>query len=437
MRNKEDTMGKDVNINIAHVTRVEGHGDIVVDIRNGQLKEARFEVTEAPRFFEAMLLGRRYDEAPHITSRICGICSIGHTTASLRAIEDALGITPSEQTRLLRKLILHGETLQSHILHVYFLVAPDLLGVPSVIPLVATHKDVVLRALRLKKLANDLCDLIGGRTTHPVSMAVNGFTKLPDSDALRAIRGRLKDAIPDLQATVELLKTLELPDFTRETEFIALQREDEYAFYDGDIVSTDDKKVDVHDYTSMTNEFIVSYSTAKHTKASRDSYMVGALARLNNNYALLSPLARQVAQELGLQPVCHNPFMNSVAQVVECAHAVEEGIRILDELLARGVQEEDRSVEVKAGRGVGAVEVPRGILYHDYTLDDKGRMVEANCIIPTNQNLANLCKDMEALVPQIIDQPKERITRALEMLVRAYDPCISCSTHMLNVRFVG
>lgn len=429
-------MGKDLKVNVEHVTRVEGHGDIVVDVRNGQLKEARFEITEAPRFFEAMLLGRRYDEAPHITSRICGICSIGHTSASLRAVEDALGITPSEQTLLLRKLILHGETLQSHILHVYFLAAPDFLGAPSVIPLAATHKDVVLRALRLKKLANDLCDLVGGRTTHPISMAVHGFTKLPDPDELRAMQGRLKDGIADLKATVELFKTLEIPDFTRETEFIALKRDDEYAFYDGDIASTDGKRVDVHEYKSMTNEFIVSYSTAKHARASRDSYMVGALARFNNNYDLLSPLAQWAAEELGLKPVCHNPFMNNVAQLVECVHAVEDGIRIIDEILSRGLKEEDRSVEVKAGRGIGAVEVPRGILYHDYTIDDQGRITDANCIIPTNQNLANICKDMEAFVPQIMDQPKDKITLTLEMLVRAYDPCISCSAHLLNVRFV-
>ncbi|MFH1007519.1 MAG: Ni/Fe hydrogenase subunit alpha [Candidatus Latescibacterota bacterium] len=424
-----------VNIDVKHVTRLEGHGNIKVRVKDGVVEELIVNVVEAPRFFEAMLRGRRFDEAPHITSRICGICSIGHTAASLRAVEDALGVTPSEQTVLLRKLILHGETLQSHVLHAYFLAAPDLLGVDSVIPLVATHKDVVLRALRLKKLSNDLCDLVGGRTTHPVSMAVNGFTKLPDVADFRAIRKRMAEAIPDVLETVALLKTLELPDFVRETEFVALQRTDEYAFYDGQIASTDGKLVDEHEYRSMTNEYSVPHSTAKFTRASRDAYMVGALARVNNNYDLLSPMAKAAAEELGLAPVCHNPFMNTVAQVVEVAHALEDGIRIMDELLARGMKEEDRTVKVKAGRGVGAVEVPRGILYHDYTIDDKGLITDANCIIPTNQNFANMELDMKALVPTILDRPEKEIELMLEILMRAYDPCISCSVHMLDVAF--
>jgi coenzyme F420-reducing hydrogenase alpha subunit len=424
-----------VNIDVKHVTRVEGHGNIKVRVKDGVVEEVLVNIVEAPRFFEAMLRGRRYDEAPHITSRICGICSIGHTTASLRAVENALGVTPSEQTVLLRKLILHGETLQSHILHVYFLAAPDLLGVDSVFPLIETHKDVVLRALRMKKLSNDLCDLVGGRTTHPVSMAVNGFTKLPDVDDFRAMRERMKEAIADIEETVALLKTLQIPQFERETEFVALKHSDEYAFYDGRIASTDGKLVDEHEYRSMTNEYAVPHSTAKFAKASRDSYMVGALARVNNNYDLLSPIAKWGAEEMGLKAVCHNPFMNNVAQVVEVAHAVEDGIRIMDELLKRGFEEEDRSVTVKAGRGVAAVEVPRGILYHDYTIDDDGRITDANCVIPTNQNFANMELDMKALVPQLLDRPEEEIRLMLEILMRAYDPCISCSVHLLDVSF--
>ena len=426
----------DLNIDVKHVTRVEGHGNIKVRVKDGVVEEVLVNIVEAPRFFEAMLRGRRYDEAPHITSRICGICSIGHTTASLRAVEDALDITPSEQTVLLRKLILHGETMQSHLLHVYFLAAPDLLGVDSVFPLVETHKDVVLRALRMKKLSNDLCDLVGGRTTHPVSMAVNGFTKLPDVDDFRAMRDRMKEAVADVEETVALLKSLDLPKFERETEFIALKCSDEYAFYDGQIASTDGKLVDEHEYLSMTNEYAVPHSTAKFAKASRDSYMVGALARVNNNYDLLSPIAKWGAEEMGLKPVCHNPFMNNVAQVVEVAHAVEDGIRIMDELLERGFDDdEDRSVTVKAGRGVAAVEVPRGVLYHDYTIDDDGRITNANCVIPTNQNFANMELDMKALVPQLLDRPEEEIRLMLEMLMRAYDPCISCSVHLLDVAF--
>jgi sulfhydrogenase subunit alpha len=427
---------KEGKINVHYVTRVEGHGNIVVDLKEGAVKELRWEIPEAPRFFEVMVRGRSYADAPHITSRICGICSIGHTVASLQGIEAALGVQPSEQTVLLRKLILHAETVQSHTLHVFYLAAPDFLGVNSVIPLATTHKEPLLQAIRLHRLANEWSDLIGGRTTHPINMVVNGWTRLPTQDELRALRQRLTEAIPDLEAWVKIFKTLDIPDFERETEYLALQRDDEYAFYNGFIASTDGGTTPVPQYREKIKEFVVPYSTAKHTKAARESFMVGALARVNNNYEQLSPLARWAAEEMGLKPVCYNPFMNNVAQLVEVAHCLEDGARIINELLAMGIKEEDRSVEVKGGTGVGATEVPRGLLIHEYTVDDSGTITGANFIIPTNMNHNNIERDLKALVPTVVDKSQEEITLNLEMLVRAYDPCISCSAHLLNVEFV-
>ena len=428
---------KDGKINVHYVTRVEGHGNIVVDLQEGAIRELRWEIPEAPRFFEAMVRGRSYADAPHITSRICGICSIGHTVASLQGIEAALGVRPSEQTVLLRKLILHAETVQSHTLHVFYLAAPDFLGANSVIPLATTHKEELLRAVRLHRLANEWSDLIGGRTTHPINMVVNGWTRLPTPDELRALRQRLTEAIPDLEAWVEIFKTLDIPAFERETEYLALQRDDEYAFYNGVIASTDGGTTPVPQYREKIKEFVVPYSTAKRAKAARESFMVGALARFNNNYEQLSPLARWAAEEMGLKPVCYNPFMNNVAQLVEVAHCLEDGVRLINELLAMGIKEEDRSVEVKGGAtGVGATEVPRGLLIHEYTVDDSGTITGANFIIPTNMNHNNIERDLKALVPTIVEKPQEKITLTLEMLVRAYDPCISCSTHLLNVEFV-
>jgi sulfhydrogenase subunit alpha len=427
---------KDGKINVHYVTRVEGHGNIVVDLKESAIKELRWEIPEAPRFFEAMVRGRSYADAPHITSRICGICSIGHTIASLQGVEAALGVQPSEQTVLLRKLILHAETVQSHTLHVFYLAAPDFLGVKSVIPLATTHKEPLLQAIRLHRLANEWSDLIGGRTTHPINLVVNGWTRLPTQDELRALRQRLTEAIPDLEAWVKIFKTLDIPDFERETEYLALQRDDEYAFYNGSIASTDGGTTPVPQYREKITEFVVPYSTAKHTKAARESFMVGALARFNNNYEKLSPLARWAAEEMGLRPVCYNPFMNNVAQLVEVAHCLEDGVRIINELLAMGIKEEDRSVEIKGGTGVGATEVPRGLLIHEYTVDDNGTITGANFIIPTNMNHNNIERDLKALVPTIVDKSQEEITLNLEMLVRAYDPCISCSAHLLNVEFV-
>lgn len=347
-----------------------------------------------------------------------------------------MGVQISHQTRLLRRILIQGESLQSHVLHAYFLAAPDFVGVPSVFPLVKTHPEVVLRALRMKKLANDLGDVFGGRTVHPITPTVNGFTKLPEVKEIKGIRQRLVDAGPDLEATLALFKTLKVPEFNRETEYISLKSKEEYALYDGVIASTDAGTTPVENYRSWTNEYLVPHSTAKYTKHVRGSYMVGALARFNNNASQLSPGAKKAAEELGLKAPCHNPYMITVAQVVEAVHAVEESLRLIDELLDKGLKEEDRRVLLKAGKGVGSVDVPRGILFHDYTYDKNGICQEANCIIPTNQNYANIQRDMEALLPQILEKPQEEIRLALEMLVRAYDPCISCSTHLLKVEFV-
>jgi len=426
-----------MKIDVHHVTRVEGHGDIVVDVKNGEIKECRFEVVEAPRFFESFVRGRPYHELSHITSRICGICAVGHATASLRATEKALGVEPSEQTVLLRKLNFHGEIIDSHVLHTYYLVAPDFLGVGSVIPLVETHRDVVLRALRIKKLSGDLCAMVAGRHTHPVAMAVGGFTHLPTEQELRDMRARFVDAREDMDETVALFATLPWPEFERETEYVSLKKDDEYAFIDGTIVTSDGFTYPIKDYRKVTNEKCVPFSTAKWTHHNRDSYMVGALARLNNNFDQLHPRAKDAAAKLGLEPIVTNPFLNSAAQVVEMVHCVEGSILIMDELLTRTIQpEEPPDVDVKAGEGTGSCDVPRGILFHNYAYDDDGLCTEANCIIPTNQNMANLNHDMQALVPQIMDEPQEKIRLMLEMLVRAYDPCISCSAHFLTVEFV-
>jgi sulfhydrogenase subunit alpha len=433
---------KNFDVEVHHVTRVEGHGNIYVNVRNGSLERCEWNISEAPRFFEAMVLGRKWSELHHITSRICGICSIGHTLASLRATEEAIGIEISEQDLKLRKIALHAENMQSHILHVGFLVLPDLMGVGSVIPLASSNLKELKIVLRLHKLANEMSDMLCGRTTHPQRLLPGGFSKIPTIKELSHLRDRLRASIPDLQAAAKLFQSLapKIPDFVRETEFISLTKPDEYALYDGKIGSTDTDSAPASEYLSYTNEYIVPQSTAKRAKHTRDSYMVGALARLNNNYNLLSPLAKNVAEMFNLKPVCHNPFMNSIAQLVEVAHSVEDSIRLINEIEATGLKSQpdynNPDVKIKAGRGVGAVEVPRGILFHDYTYNEKGVCTKANCVIPTNQNHGNIELDMKALVPQIINKTPKEIELTLEMLARAYDPCISCSTHAVKVHFV-
>ena len=433
-------MGTNLDIKVRHLTRVEGHGDIVVNMRDGVLERAQLDIVEAPRYFEALLKGRSFHEAAIITSRICGICSLGHQITSLKATEQALGLEVSEQTVLLRKLLIHGATLQSNVLHAYFLAAPDLLGQGSVFPLVQSHPEVVVRALRMKRLANDIGDVVSGRAVHPITPVPGGFTRIPTAQELLALKKRLlEDMVPDFLATVETMKALAgaIPDFTRETEFISLRSDDDYALYDGDICSTDSGRVPDREYRRMTNEFVVPHSTSKHCRVGRSSYMVGALARWNNNHDRLCSAALAAAAELGLKPGCHNPYYNTIAQVVEAGHCALDAVAIIDRLLADGLHDELPNQEpTRYGTGIGATEVPRGILYHEYTYDRQGRISAANCIIPTGQNLANIDDDMKKLVPEVIGESKEAITLKLEMLVRAYDPCISCSVHLLDVDFI-
>jgi coenzyme F420-reducing hydrogenase alpha subunit len=318
-----------------------------------------------------------------------------------------------------------------------FLVAPDLLGVGSVFPLVATHPEVVKAALRLKALANDVGTLVSGRAVHPVSCVPGGFTSFPGASALRAVKAQIEgEGMRDLALAVEVVASLagRVPAFARENEYISLKSGAEYAFYDGDICSSDAGTVPVAQYREVTNEHIVPHSTAKHCRFHRSSYMVGALARWNNNYRQINGSGRAVAEKLGFSGPSNNPFANTVAQVVETAHCVEEALRILDLLLTRGLEEEKPNQSpTRYGQGVGATEVPRGVLFHDYTYDRRGLIEKANCIIPTNQNFASMDDDLKKLVPELVELPEKELTHRLEMLIRAYDPCISCAVHVVRV----
>lgn len=425
-----------VKIEVHHITRVEGHGNIKVDIANGTIRECKLEIVEAPRFFEAMLHGRHYSEAALITSRICGICSVGHQLASLSASEDAFGLQLSRQEKLLRRLMNCGEYFESHVLHVYFLAVPDFVGAKSVLPLVATHKDVVVQALKLKRLGHYVGDVIGGRLVHPVALHVKAMTKIPTPEILEDIILKLKDAKQEMLQAIPMLKSLKIPAFERETEYISLCKEGEYALLEGNIFSSDTGETSYKNYRDMTNEYLVDHSTAKHAKHNRDCFMVGALARFNNNHKWLSASAQQVAADLGLKAPCYNSYMNTVAQFVELFHIADDAIAAAEELLNMKLQIEDRAFQLHPGTGVGAVEVPRGILYHEYTYDKDGLLQKANCVIPTGQNLNNIEADFRALLPTIMNKSKEEITLLLEMMVRAYDPCISCSSHILNVEFI-
>ena len=421
----------DCNIDVHHLTRVEGHGNIHIRIKEGKLVEATWAVVETPRFFEMMVKEMSAERVPFLTSRICGICSISHSLASIRSLERAMDIVPPPPAEKLRLLAMHGETLQSHALHLFFLAIPDFVNTPSVLPLITSHPDIVQSGLRLKEAGNAISALTTGRFTHPVSLVLGGVSKAPDKKGLAALGKQLESVLPDLDKTLEFCQTLSIPDFQRETEFVSLYNGSTYPFIGGNLLSTDGIRKDENDYLTMTNEYQEEFTTSKFTKLSRESFAAGALARFNNNHAFLHPKAREIAAVFGLEPVNHNPFMNNIAQLVECYHIVHDAISMIDTLLDDPLVELKTAWKPKAGKATGAVEAPRGILYHHMEVDERGKVVKGDCIIPTTQNNANIHIDLKALTLQALEEGKtdKEIQQLCEMVVRSYDPCISCSVH--------
>ncbi len=425
-----------MKLEIKQLTRIEGHANLVVDLDKGVLKECRLEIVETPRFFESFLKGQHFTDIAPIVARICGICSNSHTLVSLAATERAVGIEVSNQTLALRRLLAYGEILQSHLLQLVFMAMPDYLGVSSIMALAHNQRDLVTRALRLKKLASEICRLIGGRAIHPVTPCLGGFSRLPEAGELQVLRKELVGILPTLEYMVDLFTGFEYPDFERPTEYLCLKEDDVYPLLSGQLYSSAGISGDVSEYQSLIEEFLVPYSTAKFARALADSYMVGPLARYKNVGNELSPMAQAVAEALGLNRDDVNPFVMMKVRLVEVVNCFEASIHLIDRLLLEGLRHDPLPPPKGFGEGFAAIEAPRGTLIHHYRYDKGGRIAMANCIIPTAQNLANIENDLKALVPKLLGMPRAEMAQQLQMLIRAYDPCISCSTHALQVSFV-
>jgi len=425
-------MKRDVSISVDYIARVEGVGALDIKVSGGKVEYAKFSIYESPKFFEAFLVGRRCDEVHELTSRICGICPVAHQMTALRAVENALGIEVSQQTRDLRRLFALSAHISSHVLNLYFLAAPDYFGYESVIPMARHDLDFFKRALALKKVGNDLTELIGGRSVHPISAIVGGFTAPPDKDSLRAIKARLIKAKDYALRDVELFSSLKIPLFERRCEHVALRSDSEYAINEGRLVSTDGLNIEENEYRKYIGEKQVLHSTAKHSYVkNRSSIMVGPLPRVNLNFDKLSPDARKAANQIGFQPPVFKPYMSIVARVLEVVNAIDESIAIIDRLKPK---QEELSFEIKAGEGAAITEAPRGILYHYYKFDKEGKVEKADIVTPTAHYAYNVERDLYELVPNLLDQPLEEATLKCEMLIRAYDPCISCSTHLAKLK---
>jgi len=421
---------------IDRICRVEGHGGITVNIEDGQVSEVNMDIFEGPRFFEPLVVGRTYDEVAPILMRICAICSGTHTAASLMAVEDALGITVSEQTQLLRDLLVQGGNIASHALHLFCLVVPDFLNYPSAVALASDYPQEVKMGLEFKRLGNTIQEVIGGRAIHPVNAVVGGFGRLPTTEQLLDLKSQLELGLKQSLATFDLVSSLEMPDFCASPNtYAALSDGDSmYSLFGNQIaLSTGDTK-EICEYKDVCNEYVVPHSHAKHSRFKDNPFMVGALARLVLNGSKLSGQAARAAAKLDAQLLSDNSLYNNAAQAVELIYSVERSIEIVEELLTKGIREEKPlRITAGAGSGTGAVEAPRGALYHSYSFDKSGRLTEADVITPTAQNLANIEKDLRVSVQNLIDEPKESIAPKLEMVVRAYDPCISCSVHLVEV----
>lgn len=427
-------------VTISHLGRIEGHGGIHVRIVGDVVHEVAMDVFEGSRYYEALLKGRHFLEVQGIITRVCAICSASHTVAALSALEKALGIGESPRVRHLRGLLVLGATVESHALHVFALALPDFLGFDSVIAMAAKHPREVAFALRLKQLGNRIQELIGGRAIHPINTLVGGFGRLPRPAALRAIRDELEAARDPLMGMVELAAGIPVPDWpSQPTVYVALKPyEDAYRFR-GDVLSTSrGESYPVERYADLVREFTVEHSHAKHSAlASGETYMVGALARLKLWGRFLEGRAREARDRLFPTGIADNALLNNWAQLVELVHCVERGVEVCDLLLAMPPDEREMTeYEVRAGRGVGALEVPRGTLFHEYEIDDQGLVVSANVITPTAQNLANVERDMRRAVESMLhtdpEMPDPKLKLGLEMVARAYDPCISCSVHVVR-----
>jgi sulfhydrogenase subunit alpha len=415
---------------VEHVARIEGHGTITVEVEGGKVRDITMDVVEPARLFESMVVGRRFDEAPLITSRICGICSPNHAMTSIKAIETALDVRVSERTKLMRKLVLYASYLQNHATHLYVFAAPDFVGLPSVFPLAETHPDVVARALKLKKLGNELTTLIAGRPVHPVTLVVGGFTSEPDPRELAGYAEQLRGVIDDAAETAALFASFPAPGFSTAGDMLALRDEGDYAIYDGEVVSLlGGWRRPAAEYRDFIAENIVAHSNAKHSTVDGRTFMVGALPRVNISHDLLTARAKGALKSAGISPDSRNTFHNNVCQAVELVDAAERCAKYIDELLDMGGSTQPVPYKIRAGSGAAATEAPRGTLYHSYAIDDDGFVTAGDVITPTAQNLANLEADMRAFAPTVVKRPQEEFLLAIEQLVRAYDPCLSCSVH--------
>ncbi|MFA6526429.1 MAG: Ni/Fe hydrogenase subunit alpha [Candidatus Buchananbacteria bacterium] len=432
-----------MKIAVNHIGKMEGHTDFVAEIMKGDVKSAKVMTTEGARLIEGILIGRNFYEAPIITSRICGICPVVHKVSSIKAIENAFMIKPSEQTVRLRKLMLSAQIIHSHALHLFFLSLPDFFDITNDLTFIGEHKKETKSAIAVRQWALKIIEVVGGRAVHPIACEVGGFKVLPQRAELLTLISQYPEVLKDALVLVNMVLQIKLPKFNRPTTFISLTNNHEYAYYGGDIkILTPDGKervITAEKFTKNIKEIEEPYRASKSARLDGEAFMVGALARMNLNHTKLHPLAKGIYKKLGWQIPEYNTFKNIVAQAVEVVHFLEEAKILLDELSIE--MHEEKSLIKKLGliaeanpagketSGCDAVEAPRGTLYHSYKIDANGMLTDCQIITPTVSYLKNMEEDLMRYLPDIKSLPDKKRAMKIRALIRAYDPCIACATH--------
>ncbi len=416
-----------------YIARVEGEGAMTVVLDGARVASVELRIFEPPRFFEALLRGRSFREAPDLTARICGICPVAYQTSAVNALESLCGVEVPEPIRLLRRLLYCGEWIESHALHVYMLHAPDFLGYAGAVELARDERAAVERGLALKKTGNEVMSLVGGREIHPINVRVGGFYRVPTRRELRTLVDPLERAREAALETVRWTAGFAFPEHTVSCDLVALSHPGEYAIERGRIRS--DRGLDIAPaaYDERFEEEHVERSTALHSRLrGGGSYLCGPLARFALGRDRLSPLAQEAAREAGLEAPCRNPFRSIVVRSVELVYACDEALRLID-----AYEEPDAPavpVEPVAGVGFGVSEAPRGLLYHRYRLDADGTILDAKIVPPTSQNQGAIEDDLHAVVAREAALDDESLRALCEQTIRNYDPCISCATHFLDLK---
>jgi len=420
------------DLSIEGISKTEGHANLIIKVRNKKVKDVKLKVSENKRFFTQAVRGKRFSEVPFFLSRICGTCSIAHVLASIEAIERALNVKVSDQTIILRKLMMFGLMIRDHAMHLYFLSLPDILGKDSILEVGEENPQILKEAFEVKKAGNSLCKLIGGRAIHPHFSTIGGFLKIPERSEIKEVLNELKNARDKVFNLLEIFYNSDL-EFSRETVYVALCTPS-FNFLEGEIRSSEGISIPEEEYWNFVNRVVIPYSQSTAFQFTGKPYRVGALARINLNSIALDEDTKRDGKKYLRKFPSHNIFDNNLAQAIEILHSIDASIKILESYEFK--KESIPKFEVKEGHGVGVVEAPRGTLYHMIYLDKEGKVKFGNLVIPTAQNQIQMELDIRDLVEENLDKSKHEIQHLVEMLIRAYDPCFSCASHFLKIKWI-